>query len=120
MVSFFFFNDTATTEIYTLSLHDALPFSVRQTPPPETPAHTRHPWAPQSGETTSAVVRLAVLLVAPENARTPGSVALTCGPTCFHAAPLPLGSPFALSAFAIFSNVAFASSGRAGGSSSAG
>src|SRR5215813_14354127 len=24
---FFFFNDTATTEIYTLSLHDALPFS---------------------------------------------------------------------------------------------
>src|ERR1043166_6914957 len=28
-VSFFFFNDTATTEIYTLSLHDALPISVR-------------------------------------------------------------------------------------------
>src|SRR2546430_10219034 len=25
MVMFFFFNDTATTEIYTLSLHDALP-----------------------------------------------------------------------------------------------
>src|SRR2546430_8444953 len=25
MVYFFFFNDTATTEIYTLSLHDALP-----------------------------------------------------------------------------------------------
>src|SRR5688572_33410866 len=25
MLSFFFFNDTATTEIYTLSLHDALP-----------------------------------------------------------------------------------------------
>src|SRR6266513_6255711 len=25
--SFFFFNDTATTEIYTLSLHDALPIS---------------------------------------------------------------------------------------------
>ena len=24
-VSVFFFNDTATTEIYTLSLHDALP-----------------------------------------------------------------------------------------------
>ena len=24
---FFFFNDTATTEIYTLSLHDALPIS---------------------------------------------------------------------------------------------
>src|SRR3712207_9131899 len=26
--SFFFFNDTATTEIYTLSLHDALPIFV--------------------------------------------------------------------------------------------
>src|SRR5256885_9744671 len=27
IISFFFFNDTATTEIYTLSLHDALPIS---------------------------------------------------------------------------------------------
>src|SRR5258705_8123348 len=27
LVPFFFFNDTATTEIYTLSLHDALPIS---------------------------------------------------------------------------------------------
>src|SRR2546426_11148373 len=30
--SFFFFNDTATTEIYTLSLHDALPISAREMP----------------------------------------------------------------------------------------
>src|SRR2546430_5858397 len=29
-IVFFFFNDTATTEIYTLSLHDALPISVEQ------------------------------------------------------------------------------------------
>src|SRR2546430_10803241 len=29
MSFFFFFNDTATTEIYTLSLHDALPICVR-------------------------------------------------------------------------------------------
>src|SRR2546422_6086391 len=28
MFFFFFFNDTATTEIYTLSLHDALPISM--------------------------------------------------------------------------------------------
>src|SRR6478736_9749434 len=28
--SLFFFNDTATTEIYTLSLHDALPISEKQ------------------------------------------------------------------------------------------
>src|SRR6266851_9656245 len=30
---FFFFNDTATTEIYTLSLHDALPISAARWPP---------------------------------------------------------------------------------------
>src|SRR5256885_14257351 len=29
---FFFFNDTATTEIYTLSLHDALPISHFEVP----------------------------------------------------------------------------------------
>src|SRR3712207_6959670 len=28
MLCFFFFNDTATTEIYTLSLHDVLPISA--------------------------------------------------------------------------------------------
>src|SRR5260221_10749568 len=31
---FFFFNDTATTEIYTLSLHDALPISGQKRAPP--------------------------------------------------------------------------------------
>src|SRR3712207_7059083 len=38
-MSFFFFNDTATTEIYTLSLHDALPISRnrRTTPKPSRP-----------------------------------------------------------------------------------
>src|SRR3712207_9333009 len=29
LLIFFFFNDTATTEIYTLSLHDALPIFAR-------------------------------------------------------------------------------------------
>src|SRR3712207_7389919 len=29
-IMFFFFNDTATTEIYTLSLHDALPISAQR------------------------------------------------------------------------------------------
>src|SRR2546427_11974561 len=42
---FFFFNDTATTEIYTLSLHDALPISWRAAPQRSVPAragcHTR-------------------------------------------------------------------------------
>src|SRR5205809_4692293 len=36
----FFFNDTATTEIYTLSLHDALPIS-----PPAGPLAARRPGA---------------------------------------------------------------------------
>src|SRR3712207_7123821 len=31
-MNFFFFNDTATTEIYTLSLHDALPISSYRLP----------------------------------------------------------------------------------------
>src|SRR3712207_6960800 len=36
-MDFFFFNDTATTEIYTLSLHDALPICAR----PSTSTSTR-------------------------------------------------------------------------------
>src|SRR5687768_18593898 len=32
LLCFFFFNDTATTEIYTLSLHDALPILGAQRP----------------------------------------------------------------------------------------
>src|SRR3989442_14302290 len=42
---FFFFNDTATTEIYTLSLHDALPISLRLGKPPR----DREPEAGASG-----------------------------------------------------------------------
>src|SRR5256885_11622293 len=37
---FFFFNDTATTEIYTLSLHDALPISPAEAQP-ERAVHDR-------------------------------------------------------------------------------
>src|SRR3712207_7559620 len=42
---FFFFNDTATTEIYTLSLHDALPISCRPAPAPRD--RTPSPPAPE-------------------------------------------------------------------------
>src|SRR2546426_12708072 len=38
---FFFFNDTATTEIYTLSLHDALPISDPTPPPASSPRAPR-------------------------------------------------------------------------------
>src|SRR5256885_12911131 len=51
-ILFFFFNDTATTEIYTLSLHDALPISRRISPAAGTagiwnpPAHRAAPASP--------------------------------------------------------------------------
>src|SRR3712207_7738136 len=39
----FFFNDTATTEIYTLSLHDALPIFSRRTSDDDDPSrHADH------------------------------------------------------------------------------
>src|ERR1041385_9309623 len=38
----FFFNDTATTEIYTLSLHDALPISALAHTPGHNCCVTRH------------------------------------------------------------------------------
>src|SRR5438034_11773178 len=44
IILFFFFNDTATTEIYTLSLHDALPIS-------------RDPQAPRSRAPARGAVR---------------------------------------------------------------
>src|SRR5260370_29405196 len=43
--SFFFFNDTATTEIYTLSLHDALPISFRHPRCPKVKICAARPWA---------------------------------------------------------------------------
>src|SRR3712207_8662409 len=40
LICYFFFNDTATTEIYTLSLHDALPISGQGLRPArELPSH---------------------------------------------------------------------------------
>src|SRR6266540_7235086 len=61
MLVFFFFNDTATTEIYTLSLHDALPISARRgtrgiprwRAPPEDRAAARGWRSPRSEEHTS-------------------------------------------------------------------
>src|SRR2546426_11278419 len=44
---FFFFNDTATTEIYTLSLHDALPISPWSSR--TGPRGPRPPGAPSDG-----------------------------------------------------------------------
>src|SRR5260370_41051676 len=58
---FFFFNDTATTEIYTLSLHDALPISERRAPgrktPGPVPRATRLLRSPPRGRGTGPGVR---------------------------------------------------------------
>src|SRR3989442_11972263 len=56
MYPFFFFNDTATTEIYTLSLHDALPICLATVPraPARYPATDRaHRAGGRSEEHTS-------------------------------------------------------------------
>src|ERR1051326_9586598 len=50
---FFFFNDTATTEIYTLSLHDALPIYIEHFRPGKpSPTHDER-LQPRSEEHTS-------------------------------------------------------------------
>src|SRR2546429_6963321 len=43
IMCFFFFNDTATTEIYTLSLHDALPISRQRDRPCSQAVYPQHP-----------------------------------------------------------------------------
>src|SRR2546422_7395923 len=49
MFFFFFFNDTATTEIYTLSLHDALPISGEVAGDGPRNRHRPHPDAASDG-----------------------------------------------------------------------
>src|SRR2546422_6801536 len=55
---FFFFNDTATTEIYTLSLHDALPISATGTSTRSHPPISKRPsrWLDRSPITSSSRV----------------------------------------------------------------
>src|SRR3712207_7253013 len=58
MMFFFFFNDTATTEIYTLSLHDALP--IWSVPRGLSPVRYRPAWPPgAAGRTPPAAGRKA-------------------------------------------------------------
>src|SRR5712672_4711719 len=62
---FFFFNDTATTEIYTLSLHDALPISARPRSTPSSSACSTGAAGsstPRSEEHTSELQSLAYLV----------------------------------------------------------
>src|SRR5712675_2345912 len=59
---FFFFNDTATTEIYTLSLHDALPIW-----------HATDPTAPEAADTSTTSPGLGIAIFSkPTQAVSPG------------------------------------------------
>src|SRR3712207_9358776 len=64
-IVFFFFNDTATTEIYTLSLHDALPISIElssRSPPPtlgSTDCKREAPMTPPSAAIVEAMTNTA-------------------------------------------------------------
>src|SRR3972149_2072767 len=60
----FFFNDTATTEIYTLSLHDALPIlCLRFAPPPGVPCCIISAFRPPVSQERPMTVKAYVLVV---------------------------------------------------------
>src|SRR6266850_1242011 len=66
-VYFFFFNDTATTEIYTLSLHDALPICrsrpLRRPPPQHTLTDRPAPPAAASADRKSTRLNSSHLVI---------------------------------------------------------
>src|SRR5689334_12698236 len=88
----FFFNDTATPEIYTLSLHDALPIS---------PDKAAHPYAAPLGASRLAGVAPALLLSAEDDplrdeSETYARRLREAGVTVRHGVlPAPSGWPFA-------------------------
>src|SRR2546425_8414531 len=94
--SFFFFNDTATTEIYTLSLHDALPIwrtQASSASSPPTRARPRRSWATsgpsgaRSEEHTSELQSLAYLvcrLLLEKKKKTTTTIRRTRKPTRTH------------------------------------
>src|SRR2546426_7775954 len=59
----FFFNDTATTEIYTLSLHDALPIFLRFVNPGFESGSTASQMSVSTGPGETSVVRTPVFAV---------------------------------------------------------
>src|SRR5205807_9673290 len=59
---FFFFNDTATTEIYTLSLHDALPIHLAASDPAN-PYGTILPWPREEADRKSTRLNSSHLVI---------------------------------------------------------
>src|SRR6266536_3144319 len=71
-IFFFFFNDTATTEIYTLSLHDALPICAAararaRQPDPDEPRHRPRRSEEHTSELQSRVDLVCRLLLEKKN-----------------------------------------------------
>src|ERR1035437_10763165 len=94
---FFFFNDTATTEIYTLSLHDALPISGRvgdgRVPQAQRPRQQRrHPDRKSTRLNSShANISYAVFCLKKNNHTTLSGSVLTLRPP--SDSPVPGGRP---------------------------
>src|ERR1017187_10962705 len=63
LLFFFFFNDTATTEIYTLSLHDALPIWIRSRPGSGMPAAAKCFWRCKRSEEHTSELQSPMYLV---------------------------------------------------------
>src|SRR6266498_3441449 len=80
---FFFFNDTATTEIYTLSLHDALPISAMLSPPSgrpcSAPPRTARP-PPRSGPRSRPRAPVAILAARKTMPSGPSRRSRSCAP----------------------------------------
>src|SRR5688572_30983948 len=92
----FFFNDTATTEIYTLSLHDALPISVADerrpaqggSPPPRAGAFHRRAADRKSTRLNSSHSQISYAVFCLKKKKTPKMQYLTLHNTS-HKAPRP-------------------------------
>src|SRR5216683_6021792 len=97
---FFFFNDTATTEIYTLSLHDALPIFgasgsmsgaaiCKNRGPQPTSQPTHAPSAPRISKTGNAITRHATPSQATARSSTsPRPIVDSPNPIAAHAPPV--------------------------------
>src|SRR5215472_573011 len=83
LLFFFFFNDTATTEIYTLSLHDALPIYLHTIPdePSQGSQRSRKSSANRSEEHTSELqsLRHLVCRLLLEKKKQPATWCRCCG-----------------------------------------
>src|SRR3712207_8313486 len=87
---FFLFNDTATTEIYTLSLHDALPIarsSSARSRPRSREAHSRGAAAPPASASARARSP-AELTPSSLSGQRPGTVSDTCSRSEEHTSEL--------------------------------